>query len=278
MMSKKIIVVIPARYGSSRFPGKPLATLAGKSMLKRVHDIALKAIEGNNYAQVIVSTEDKRIKEHAEAFGANVIMTSDDCETGSDRALNACTQLNDIPDIVINFQGDAPLTPPSFLQAIIQTLMNNTDIDVATPIIQMDWQSLDTLRARKLINPFSGTTAITDKHNNALWFSKNIIPAMRNEAKLRQTHKMSPVYKHVGLYGYQFKALQKFVRLPIGHYEALEGLEQLRMIESGMTIKTVNVSYADFPSMSGVDTKEDLAFANTLIEKHGDPMDLWNKQ
>lgn len=276
-MSKKIVVVVPARYGSSRFPGKPLAELAGKSMLKRVYDIATKAIENMPHADVVISTEDKRILQHAQGFNAKVVMTSKECETGSDRALNACAQLSEIPDIVINLQGDAPLTPPQFVEAIINTLINNEDIDVATPITQLSWQALDDLRQRKQSNPFSGTTVITDKQKNALWFSKNIIPAIRSEEKMRQTQTISPVFRHIGLYGYQFNALKKFVHLPIGHYESLEGLEQLRMLENTMSIKTVEVSYEHFPSMSGVDTPKDLVLANELIEKYGEPMQLWSQ-
>jgi len=276
-MSKKIIIVIPARYGSSRFPGKPLAELAGKSMLQRVYEIALKATEANYNAKVIISTEDERIKTHAKAFGAHVIMTSSECETGSDRALNACAQLNELPDIVINFQGDAPLTPPAFIEGLIQTLVNNDEIDVATPICQLSWAQLDELRQRKQSNPFSGTTVITDKNNNALWFSKNIIPAIRNEEKIRQQEDLSPIFRHIGLYGYQFSALKKFIRLNIGRYEQLEGLEQLRMLENNMSIKTVPVSYGQFPSMSGVDTPKDLAYANELIKQYGEPMTLWCK-
>ena len=272
MKDKKIIVIIPARYNSSRFPGKPLAALAGKTMLERVYEIAKNATEDNNNTEVIISTEDDRIKQHAESFGAKVIMTSSDCKTGSDRALNACTQLSEIPDVVINFQGDAPLTPPRFIKQIINALINNTDIDVATPIVQMDWPTLEKFRARKIGNPFSGTTAVIDKNNNALWFSKQVIPAVRDESIYRENNSLSPVFKHVGLYGYQFKALQKFVRLPVGHYESLEGLEQLRMLEHGLKIKAVKVSYNDFPSMSGVDTPADLKLAEQLIKKYGEPI------
>lgn len=272
-MSKKVVVVIPARYSSTRFPGKPLANIAGKSMLNRVFDIAQNALKNNKYAEVIISTEDQRIKEHAEAFGAQVVMTSDNCQTGSDRALHACSQLNYIPDVVINLQGDTPLTPPRFIEAIVNALINNEDIDVATPIVQMSWQDLDKLRERKLINPFSGTTVVIDNSANALWFSKQIIPAIRNEAKLRQQMPISPIYRHIGLYGYQFKALQKFVHLTEGHYETLEGLEQLRMLEHGLNVKTVQVSYQNYPSMSGVDTREDLQLAESLINQYGDPID-----
>lgn len=270
MMNKKIAVIIPARYGSSRFPGKPLAQISGKSMLQRVHDVAKLATKNIQHADVYISTDDERIKEHAQSLGAQVVMTTEDCQTGSDRALNACAQLSDIPDIVINLQGDAPLTPPAFVQSLITTLLSDTEIDVATPIVQLSWPALDSLRQRKQTNPFSGTTAIIDKQQNALWFSKQIIPAIRNEQKLRNSQPLSPIFRHIGLYGYQFSALKKFVHLPEGYYEQLEGLEQLRMLESGLKIKTIKVDYQNYPSMSGVDTPEDLKLAEALIEKHGE--------
>lgn len=271
-MHKQIAIVIPARYSSSRFPGKPLAMLAGKTMLQRVYEIAMHAAQNNKYVQVVISTEDERIKSHAESFGAQVIVTSEHCKTGSDRALNTCTQLNEIPDIVINFQGDAPLTPPRYIQAIINTLMNDEEIDVATPVEQLDWLALDELRERKKLTPFSGTTAILDKDGYALWFSKQIIPAIRNEQKHRAVQKLSPVYKHIGLYGYQFKALQKYVHLQPGYYECIEELEQLRMLESGMKIKTVIIENHGYPSTSGVDTEEDLKLAESLLQRHGEPI------
>ena len=270
-MSKKIVVVIPARFSSTRFPGKPLAKIAGKTMIQRVYELAQNAISHNVHAEVIISTEDLRIKEHANSFGANVIMTSENCKTGSDRALNASSQLSYIPDVVINLQGDAPLTPPSFISSIISALVNNNEIDVATPVVKLSWDNLDKLRQRKLVTPFSGTTTIVDKEHNALWFSKQIIPAIRNEAELRKQNKLSPIFRHIGLYGYQFKALQKFVHLSEGYYEKLEGLEQLRMLEHGLKIQAVEVDYNDLPSMSGVDTPEDLKLAEELIKQYGEP-------
>lgn len=269
-MNPRIVVVIPARYNSSRFPGKPLACIAGQTMLSRVYDIAKAATQNIHHVEVIISTDDERIKTHAESFGAKVVMTSTDCPTGSDRALNACTQLNEIPDIVVNLQGDAPLTPPHFVQSILTALLNDSEIDIATPVVQLDWQELDKLRKQKLRAPFSGTTTILNKQGNALWFSKQIIPAIRKEKQLRQQSLLSPVFRHIGLYGYQFKALKKFVHLPVGEYEALEGLEQLRMLENGFSIKAVQVSYNDLPAMSGVDTPEDLKIAEALIQEHGD--------
>ncbi len=259
------LIVIPARYQSSRFPGKPLAMIAGKTLLQRVFEIAQEASANLQEVEVVVATDDERIKTHAHDLGATVVMTPIECKTGSDRALAASLMMENKPEIIVNLQGDAPLTPPHFVRSILITLMNNPDCDVATPVAQLSWQALDDLRESKSSRPFSGTTAIVDEHNNALWFSKHIIPAMRQEEKLRAQSSFSPIFRHIGLYGYRFSALQQFVSLPEGHYEALEGLEQLRFLEHGMRIKAVKVDYGQLPSMSGVDTPEDAKKAEQLL-------------
>lgn len=261
----KSIIVIPARYQSSRFPGKPLAMIAGKTLLQRVYEIACAARANMPNVEIYVATDDERIEQHARTLGADVVMTPAECKTGSDRALATCLQLASAPDIVVNLQGDAPLTPPHFVTAILTTLIKDSWCDVATPVAQLSWDALDDLRESKLQRPFSGTTAIIDDKDNALWFSKNIIPAMRDEKKLREQSPLSPIYRHIGLYGYRFAALEKFVKLPEGHYEALEGLEQLRFLEQGMKIKAVKVDYGQLPSMSGVDTPEDAKKAENLL-------------
>lgn len=261
----KAIIVIPARYQSSRFPGKPLAMIAGKTLLQRVYEVARAACVQRPDVEIYVATDDVRIEQHAHSLGAQVIMTPPECKTGSDRALATCLALSSTPDIVVNLQGDAPLTPPHFISSILTTLMNDPTCDVATPVAQLSWQALDELRDSKLQRPFSGTTAVIDEKDYALWFSKQIIPAMRQEEKLRTQGAMSPIYRHIGLYGYQFAALQKFVNMPEGKYEALEGLEQLRFLEHGMKIKAVKVDYGMLPSMSGVDTPEDAQKAERLL-------------
>lgn len=259
------IIVIPARYQSSRFPGKPLAMIGGKSLLQRVYEIAVQACVDLPQVEVVIATDDERIDAHAQALGATVVMTPVECKTGSDRALEACLKMSTVPDIVLNLQGDAPLTPPHFVRAILSTLIDNPDCDVATPVAQLSWQALDDLRESKIQRPFSGTTAVIDENNNALWFSKQIIPAIRQEEKLREKNPLSPVYRHIGLYGYRLSALKRFVTYPEGYYEALEGLEQLRFLEHGMRIKAVKVDYGMLPSMSGVDTPEDAKKAEALL-------------
>ncbi len=261
----KSLIVIPARYNSSRFPGKPLAVIAGKTMLERVVDIANQVVANISNTQAIVATDDERILQHAAELNVNAVMTPESCQTGSDRVLAACQQLDEKPDMVVNLQGDAPLTPPSFVTAVLMTLINNPDVPVATPIVNLSWTELDALREQKQALPFSGTTVIINKQQQALWFSKNIIPAIRKEEALRQASSYSPVYRHVGLYGFRYDALQNFVRLPAGQYENLEGLEQLRLLENGLNIQTVLVDYKELPGMSGVDTPEDAKQAEQLI-------------
>ena len=262
------LIVIPARYHSQRFPGKPLTALAGKSMLNWVYDSAQQAAAALNSnqvtkVQVIIATEDQRIIEHAQSFGANAVLTSDTCLNGTDRALAAAQQLHPKPDYVVNFQGDSPLTPASLLVNLISQLHANTHWQVATPVMPLTWQALDQLRLNKKTTPFSGTTAIIQADGKALWFSKNIIPAIRNEEKLRQ-QPLSPVFAHVGLYAYRYETLYRFVNLPEGQYEKLEGLEQLRLLENAIPIHTIQVD-PNSPPMLGVDTPEDAQRVNDYL-------------
>jgi len=255
----KIAIAIPARFGSTRFPGKPLSEIGGRSMLSRVVDLA-RSIEN---VDVFVATEDQRIADHTAEIGVECVMTSDDCRTGSDRVLEALQQRGTMPDYVLNLQGDAPFTPPNVVRAVIAAFKDNAEI--VTPVHQLSWEDLDRLREAKKTNPFSGTTAILDEKNNAVWFSKNILPAMRKEDELRQDSAISPVYQHIGLYGFRTDALERFCALPEGHYEALEGLEQLRMLENGMKVTAVPVEIDSGAIQSGIDTPEDLARAEALL-------------
>lgn len=259
-----VLIVIPARMGSTRFPGKPLADIAGVSMVRRTANIA--AQTGMAY---VVATEHVDIKSHCESYDLPVVMTGKDLATGSDRALAAANAFSPKSDIIVNLQGDAPFTPIAHLQAVIDGLIDS-DADIASPYVQLSWNALDQLRENKLSTPFSGTTLIEDARGNAVWFSKNIIPAIRKEAALRENRALSPIRRHVGLYAYRRAALERFVSLPESPYEALEGLEQLRALEDGMTIKVIAVDPPDVAT-PGIDTHEDLVRAEALIAKHGDP-------
>lgn len=258
-----VAIVIPARYGSTRFPGKPLAMIAGKTMLERVADVA-NAAAGD--ADVLVTTEDKRIADHAAQLGLQCIITSDDCATGSDRVLQAIKQSRRHYDFMINLQGDAPFTPPGVIAALIKAWKDNPALDVVTPVHQLSWENLDRLRESKKITPFSGTTVTVDKNGRALWFSKTIIPAIRKEDR---TGKLSPVLQHIGLYGFKTSTLEAFCALPQGTYEKLEGLEQLRLLENGIPIQTVHVEIESGLIQTGIDSPEDVKRAEELLARHG---------
>lgn len=266
-MSGSVAIIIPARYGSTRFPGKPLELLAGKSMLAHVIERAHSAAEGLSDVRIAVATDDERIAEHAKALNASVLMTPSDCATGSDRAHAAAAQMSPAPDIIINLQGDAPFIPVAAVRGVIERLRAHPDVDVATPAIPLTWEALDTLREHKKVAPHSGTTVVIDKQGRAMWFSKSVLPTMRHEDKARAASPArSPVHRHLGLYGYRAAALAEFVSWPESLYEGLECLEQLRMLENGLTVHVVSIDDADEWALGGIDTPADLARANEYLE------------
>ena len=264
----KSLIVVPARYGSTRFSGKPLHMIAGKTLLERVVRVAQIAAKETGSA-LSVATDDQRIFEAAEALGVDVVMTDADLQSGTDRAYAAALAQKTQPEFVVNLQGDAPFTPPSFLSRMI-AVARDTAADVVTPVMQLSWAELDRLREMKLTTPFSGTTCVMKPDGEAMWFSKIILPAMRKEAELREASPMSPVYKHIGLYGYRLGALERFAALPVSPMEALEGLEQLRFLENGMRVQTFSVEVPPI-SLSGIDTPQDAARAEALIAQKGEP-------
>jgi 3-deoxy-manno-octulosonate cytidylyltransferase (CMP-KDO synthetase) len=255
----KITICIPARYASTRFPGKPLAEIGGRSMLGRVVDLARSVAAEFENVDVLVTTEDSRIAEHAAELGVECVITSEDCATGSDRVLAALKMRGEMPDYVLNLQGDAPFTPPQVVRAMLAAFKDGPD--VVTPVHRLSWYDLDRLREAKKITPFSGTTAIV-KDGKALWFSKNILPAIRKEDNSADA---SPVYQHMGLYGFKVSVLERFCALPQSHYEQLEGLEQLRMIENGIAVSVIEVEIESGLIQSGIDTPEDLARAEAAL-------------
>lgn len=267
----KTAIIIPARYASTRFPGKPLALINGRSMLSRVYHKGTLAADHDHNISVMIATDDERIAAHAEEIGARCIMTSAECATGSDRVLAAAENSGESFDFLISLQGDAPFTPVTVLKALIDTISDNPKLDVVTPVHRLSWLDLDALRAAKKSTPFSGTTCIRDTDGRALWFSKNIVPAIREEKKMRVAGlPLSPVWQHMGVYGYRADVLRQFVKLPQSPYEILEGLEQLRFLENGIPVQTVEVSNAHGSLQSGIDSPEDLTRAEEIIKQCGD--------
>jgi len=263
-------IIIPARYASTRLPGKPLAMINGQTMLQRVVRLSQAAVEGLHNVSVVVATDDDRIEQHCKDIGITAIMTSAESPSGTDRCAEAVRQMQKKPDFILNMQGDAPLTPPDFLRAMIESFAA-APCDAITPVTQLTWKQLDDLRQSKLTTPFSGTTAVFDEQTgNAFWFSKNIIPALRKEEELRKKNDKSPIYRHIGLYGYSQDMLEKYTNLPESKFEKLEGLEQLRLLENGFTMRCVPVDFKGRANMSGVDSPQDIARAEALIIQHGE--------
>lgn len=258
----KTAIIIPARYGSSRFPGKPLVKLAGESMLSRVVNVAREASANLKNVTLAVATEDARIEEHCKEIGIQCVMTSEACKTGSDRVLEAAQHLGGDFDFVVGLQGDAPFTPVEAPYKMIQAFISDPAVEVVTPIVRLRWSELDALRESKKTVPFSGTTCVTDAKGKALWFSKNILPAIRKESREEE---YSPVQQHIGLYGFRFDILKKFVTLSEGRYEKLEGLEQLRLLENGISIQTVTLEVDVGRAQAGIDSPEDVIRAEKIL-------------
>ncbi|MES2172505.1 MAG: 3-deoxy-manno-octulosonate cytidylyltransferase [Pseudomonadota bacterium] len=263
-----LLVVIPARAGSSRLPRKPLRLIAGRTLLHRTIAMARAAIGTRADVALTVATDDDAIADHARAAGCDAVMTDSAIATGSGRALAAAQAQSSPPRFVVNLQGDSPFQPEGALGAVIAALQGGAP--VATPVISLDWPALDALREHKTRSPFSGTTCARAPDGHALWFSKTIIPAIRNEDKLRETDPRSPVWRHVGLYGYALDALERFEACPPTVLENLEGLEQLRLLELGIPVMTVAVDPPRFDS-SGIDTEADISRVEALIAVYGDP-------
>jgi 3-deoxy-manno-octulosonate cytidylyltransferase (CMP-KDO synthetase) len=252
-------IVIPARYGSERLKGKPMIDIAGKSMLERVWNIA-KTCRGAS--RVVIATEDERVSTHARGFGAEVVLTSERCANGTERVAEALDVAGIFEDAVINFQGDAVLTPPWVLDSMIDEFASPSAFDIVTPAVRLSEHSLAEFRNQKLTTPSSGTSVTFDLERNALYFSKRIIPYVRRSG-------FSSIYRHIGIYGYRRAALQRYVALKPSPLEQSEGLEQLRALEYGMTVRVVIVDYRG-RSHASVDAPEDVAFVERLIASEGE--------
>lgn len=230
--------------------------------------MARAATAGLPHAELVVATDDEEIAGHARAADCDAVMTDSAIATGSGRALAAAQQRATPPQFVVNLQGDSPFQPEGALRSVIAAL--ETGAQVATPVIALDWATLDALRDHKTRSPFSGTTCARAPDGRALWFSKTIIPAIRGEDELRARQPLSPVWRHVGLYGYTLDALARFEAAAPTALEKLEGLEQLRLLELGIPVTTVPVDPPRFDS-SGIDTEADISRVEALIAAHGDP-------
>ena len=246
-MNERVIVVIPARYGSSRFPGKPLAPILGKPMVQYVYEAAAAA---KGVDRILVATDDKRILEAVEGFGGEAMLTSADCRSGSDRVAEAAQAIEG--EFFINLQGDEPLMDPAAIEEVI-SLLRTTPQAIAT--LRRPLQSEDEYH-----NP-NCVKVLCNHQGFALYFSRATIPFDRDGVGFEGIKKLVSV--HVGIYGYHRRVLERFVGLPQGGLERCESLEQLRALEYGIPIRVATTSYVSV----GVDTPEDIEKVEALLRR-----------
>ena len=240
----KVLCIIPARYASTRLPGKPLREIAGKPMIVRVYERALQA----RFVQdVVVATDDERIRTVVEAHGGHAVMTGADHATGTDRLAEVAARMTDY-DLIINVQGDEPLIEPSVIDALVEPFLADDRLAMATAKTEITDEE-------EQENP-NNVKVITDKSGNALYFSRARIPYARVPG--------AKVYKHIGIYAYRRDFLLAYARMAQTPLELSESLEQLRALENGYRIRVVETDAV----FIGVDTEEDLAAVNEVYPRH----------
>lgn len=247
-----VLGIIPARYGSTRLEGKPLIDICGKPMIQHVYEQAKKLLE-----YVVVATDDARIVKAVNDFGGEVVMTSSDHNTGTNRCLEAYRVFTERQgvnfDVVVNIQGDEPLLDPEQLQLLISCFKENST-EMATLVIPV--------KNQELLTSGSGVYVVLDRFKNALYFSRSVIPYVRDE-KIENWTKKHTFYKHIGMYAFQPDTLVEFASLQQTPLELSESLEQNRWLENGKKIK---VEITTIKSM-GVDTLEDLEKVRKIISQ-----------
>lgn len=238
-----VLCVIPARYASSRLPGKPLADIAGKPMIQWVYEQAKKA---NRPQETVVATDNQMVFAAVEGFGGKVVMTSAEHQSGTDRLAEVAAMYPKV-DLIVNVQGDEPLIPPEIIDLLVGAFDTDAEISMATLKCIMS--------EAEYTNP-AAVKVVTDTRDNALYFSRAQIPYIRNQTGVE-------VYKHIGIYAYKRDFLLNFASMPQSILEKTESLEQLRALENGYKIKVLPVDY----SVVGVDTPEDLEHVRKILEK-----------
>ena len=251
----KFLALIPARYASTRFPGKPLADLMGKPMIQHVYEKAHAVFEA-----CYVATDDERIQQAVQAFGGKVVMTSEKHPSGTDRCReaweNVCRETGEQFDVVVNIQGDEPFIQPSQLDAV-KACFEDVTTQIATLV-----KPFTADEAFAVLENVNSPKVVVNKNWNALYFSRSIIPYQRNAEK-QDWLKGHTYYKHIGLYAYRTEVLKEITMLPQSSLELAESLEQLRWLENGYKIK-VGISEVE---TIGIDTSQDLARAEEFLNQ-----------
>jgi 3-deoxy-manno-octulosonate cytidylyltransferase (CMP-KDO synthetase) len=247
----RVAAIIPARYASTRFPGKPLADMYGKPMIRRVYEQVQKVLP-----DLYVATDDMRIYEAVQNFQGNVVMTSQHHRSGTDRCMEAISKIDKKYDVVINIQGDEPFILPSQINSIIECF-SAPDVEIATLV--KPFKSTDGFE--KLMNPLSPKVVLNNKYE-AIYFSRSVIPFIRD---VQQDNWLSKhqFYKHIGIYGYRTDILEKITQLSPSELEKAESLEQLRWIDNGFRIKVAITKHETI----SIDTPEDMKKALDFLRE-----------
>jgi len=252
-MSAEYQIVIPARMASQRLPGKPLLSIAGRSLLEHVYRQACKSGAGG----VVIATDDRKIHSAAAAFGAEVLMTSQSHQSGSDRIADCANQLGWTDDqLIVNLQGDEPLMPPACLDQVAELLAGDPQADVASLFWPLD-------KAEEIDNP-NAVKVVVSQSGHALYFSRSVVPYPRNGSGTAAALESGITWKrHIGLYAYRAGALRAFAAMQATPLEATEKLEQLRFLETGRRIR-MERACAFIPA--GVDTPGDLERVRNILD------------
>jgi 3-deoxy-manno-octulosonate cytidylyltransferase (CMP-KDO synthetase) len=255
----KVTIIIPARYESSRYPGKPLAMVAGKMAIQWTYEAAQKV---RGVTDIYVATDDSRVQRAVESFGGAVLMTSETCRNGTERVADALALCPTEYDIVVNLQGDALLTPHWFIEELIAFLRAEPDAEMATPILKCDAESYRRFLNDRRHGRVGATTVVAGAKNRALYFSKEVIPFLPHEEMLSTV----PVYHHVGIYAYRPQVIKEYCKWPPGPLEKAEQLEQLRFLEQGRSVYVVEVDSRGFDFWE-LNNPEDVKIIEAMIEK-----------
>jgi 3-deoxy-manno-octulosonate cytidylyltransferase (CMP-KDO synthetase) len=239
----KVLGVIPARYASTRFPGKPLAEIHGKSMVRRVYEQVKKSASVH---RIVIATDDDRIVQHARTFDAEVVLTSPRHPSGTDRCAEVLEKMEETFDVIVNIQGDEPFIQPGQIDAVVECFHQDT-VDIATLIKQID-------STEELFNP-NKVKVVTNRWKEAMYFSRHPIPYCKT-ADPEHWLQHCTYYKHVGMYAYRRAVLKLISSLSPSATELTESLEQLRWIENGYTIRTIETTFES----PAVDTPKDLEY------------------
>ena len=246
----RFIGIIPSRYASTRFPGKPLADLGGKPMIQRVYEQVVKTVDS-----VYIATDNTRIEAAVKNFGGNVVMTSDRHRSGTDRCYEAFCKIGAGNDVIINIQGDEPFIQPEQIE-LLKSCFQEADTQIATLVKPFE---KDSDFEKTLFNPNSPKVVLNNR-SEAMYFSRSVIPHIRG-AEYTEWLENHTFYKHIGLYAYRAEVLQAITALPQTPLEKAESLEQLRWLENGYKIK---VAITNIETI-GIDTPEDLENARELF-------------